>query len=78
VRLANEHRQIKIDPLLTVTTLAALLSVHKNTVYELIRQGKLDSYDIPERSIRIPQSSVARYIESRRREPGSEFNLKKA
>lgn len=56
--------------LLTIPEAAARLRCHRDTVYELIARGELDVTDISTRgrgTSRIPEPSVAAFIERRTR-----------
>lgn len=69
--LLTKNREVKVDPLLTVEAVADILSVHRNTVYQMVQRGNLQAYQIPERSIRISQSSLMNFIAVRQYKPGA-------
>jgi excisionase family DNA binding protein len=54
--------------LLTILETAALLSVGRTTVYELIGAGELETVHIG-RSVRVPADALRRYISGLRRNP---------
>lgn len=45
----------------TVNEVSGILQLHYNTVYELVKTGKIKSFKIG-RSIRIPECSVEQFI----------------
>ncbi len=72
VDVMEKHLESKItrsavEKLLTVAAVASLLSVDESFVQDLLRQGKLSQLKLDPVTLRIPESSVARYLASLRR-----------
>jgi ankyrin repeat protein len=72
VDVMEKHLESKItrsavEKLLTVAAVASLLSVDEPFVQGLIRQGKLSQLKLDPVTLRIPESSVARYLPNLRK-----------
>lgn len=57
-------QEIRIEPLIPAETVAERLCVHINTVYTLVRTGKLKGYKIGHKSLRVTQSSLEAFLGS--------------
>ncbi|MCY6485339.1 helix-turn-helix domain-containing protein [Clostridium aestuarii] len=53
-----------MSKVLTVYEVADLLNVHRNTIYELVRQNKIKHIKIG-RQIRIPEEYLDKFIEDK-------------
>ena len=52
-----------MDELMTVKQLAARLQLHTNTVYELIRSGKVKAISLPGGSLRIEAKELKKLLD---------------
>lgn len=61
----GEERSAGIEPLLKPREVAAILSVSRSHVYQLISSGQIPSVRVGERTVRVRRSDLEAYIESR-------------
>ncbi len=62
-RAAKRLREAGVPPLVfTIEEAAALLRVHRSTVYRLVKEGKLERVYIGRRSARITRESLERFV----------------
>ena len=59
------EKRVVIDQLYDVNFVSELLGVHRNSVYLLISEGRLEAFRIRS-SLRVSRGSVFKYLESRR------------
>ncbi len=52
--------------LLKVSQVARMLNVSRQTIYDLIKAGKIKSYKLSERGIRIPEAELFSWLENKR------------
>jgi len=62
----GEDGKLRIDPLHDVKTVAIFFGVHENTVYELVSNGNLKAFRVGKRVIRIPETSVRKYLDAQK------------
>lgn len=63
------------EELWTVAKVAQMLSIGRKRVYQMIREGKLDSVKFTIRSMRVTRASVTAFIEEARRRQKEELGL---
>ncbi len=62
-RAAERLREAGVPPLVfTIEEAAALLRVHRATVFRLVKEGKLERVYIGRRSARITRESLERFV----------------
>jgi len=64
-----------VSEMMTVASVARALAVSKKRVYQLIATGRLESLRPSLRTIRIPRSSVERFVQERLEEQRRELGL---
>lgn len=61
----NGDKRILVDQLYSVNSVADLLGVHRNTIYLLISDGRLEAFRIRS-SLKVSRKSVLEYLECQR------------
>jgi excisionase family DNA binding protein len=67
----GDAKRIVIDQLHSVNYVAELLGVHRNTVYGLIAEGKLEAFRIRS-SLKVSRGSVMEYLDIQRVKVGED------
>lgn len=62
--LSSLSPKAKANELYTINEVAALLKVHRNTAYSLVKSGRIKSVQLSQRRTRVTRRALENYVES--------------